>query len=36
MDENLSRILPKRLASFIGAYQARSVVEARQRAEVVR
>jgi hypothetical protein len=33
MEKNLSRILPKRLSSFVGANQAGSVVHARQQAE---
>jgi hypothetical protein len=34
MDEKLSRISPKCLYDFIGVVQGRSVVQARQRAEV--
>jgi hypothetical protein len=36
MDVNLSRILPNRLSSFVGADRPRSVVQAGQRAEAVR
>jgi hypothetical protein len=36
MNENLSRISPKCLCGFFGVVQARSAVQARQRAEGAR